>query len=706
MTRIETGRGTRACLFATLVPAVTLALVTSPALAQQSTTAQQDATQLPELLIEAERLLRPAVQISTPDDPAQTPAPDGGAYLRNQPGVSGSRMGGHGIDPVIRGQQGNRLNVTSDGAYVFGGCSSRMDPPSAYLSVDTYDRVIITQGYQSVTTGPGGPGGTVVFERDAPDFEPGKPYRLKLGGGWVSNGNTRDAFADVAAGQDGYYARAIGNWKKADNYEDGDGTEVRSAFEQRGYDLSVGYQRKGGSSLEVGFANDKVTDALFAGPMMDSPLSESRTFRVRGTHPVASGPLTEFRAEAYASAADHVMDNYSLRTRTAAMAARVDADSDTYGGKIAGDLMLGDNEVTVGIDLQENRREALRYTGMTDANVNTLASLNWPDTQIRQIGLFAEGTLPVAQATRLVLGGRYDRVDASLNRAAETVASTGRSPNDLYAMYYGTTGGDETEHNLGGLARVEHDLSASATVHVGVSRSVRTADAVERSNAADMMAMSWVGNPDIAPEKHHQGELGLTYAEKGLSIAASAYADRVEDFILRDTARGQDGVLLSNGATIYRNVDALLAGLTVEGKYRVTRNWVLSGDAAYTYGENLEDSKPLAQIPPLEASLALAYEADGWSVGTRLRGALKQTRVDDNTATGSGLDVRETPGWITQDIYAAIDLVAPFQVKLGVTNLFDTTYAYHLNRSNAFDATQVQVNEPGRSYYVRVSATF
>lgn len=706
MSRVHDTRAAALRLLATLTPALSLTLASAPTLAQTATTDPQSPQVLPELRIEAERLKQLNRLTSSPDAPAQTPVPDGGAYLRSLPGVSGSRMGGHGIDPVIRGQQGNRLNIVNDGVYVFGGCASRMDPPSAFVPVETYDRVTVTRGYQSVTNGPGGPGGSVRFERDVPEFESDKPYRVKLGGGWNANGNTRDAFADVATGKDGYYIRAIGNWKEADNYDDGDGTEVRSAFEQRGYDLAIGYHRDGGPSLEVGFAGDKVSDALFAGPMMDSPISESRTFRIKGAHPIASGPLVELRAEAYAGDVDHVMDNYSLRTRTGMRAVRVASDSDTYGGTIAGDLMLSDNEVTVGIDVQENRREALRYTGMSDTNVNTLASLNWPDTQIRQIGLFAEGTMPVAQATRVVLGVRYDRVDASLNRAAETVASTGRSPNDLYAAYYGTTGDDETEHNLGGLARVEYDLTANTTLHAGVSRSVRTADATERSNAADMMAMSWVGNPDIAPEKHHQAEVGLSYAAKDVSLGGSVYADRVDDFILRDTARGQDGVLLSNGATIYRNVDALLAGFVVEGNYRFAKHWVLSGDAAYTYGENLEDSKALAQIPPLEASLGLAYEGDGWSVGTRVRGALKQTRVDDNSATGSGLDIGETPGWLTQDIYAAIDLYAPFKVKLGITNLFDETYAYHLNRSNAFDPVQVQVNEPGRSYYVRVSAAF
>ena len=33
-------------------------------------------------------------------------------------------------------------------------------------------------------------------------------------------------------------------------------------------------------------------------------------------------------------------------------------------------------------------------------------------------------------------------------------------------------------------------------------------------------------------------------------------------------------------------------------------------------------------------------------------------------------------------------------------------YAQHLNRGNAFDPTQIQVNEPGRSAWLRMTATF
>jgi iron complex outermembrane receptor protein len=38
--------------------------------------------------------------------------------------------------------------------------------------------------------------------------------------------------------------------------------------------------------------------------------------------------------------------------------------------------------------------------------------------------------------------------------------------------------------------------------------------------------------------------------------------------------------------------------------------------------------------------------------------------------------------------------------------VFDKNYPQHLNRANAFDPTQVQVNEPGRSAWLKVKATF
>lgn len=658
------------------------------------------------VIVEAPRLDDPATTTVPPRSTPNPTAADGGEFLRGMPGVSGSRMGGHGIDPVIRGLQGNQLNILTDGGYVFGACPNRMDPPTSFAPAETFDLVTVSRGYQSVTQGPGGPGGHVSFERQAPVFAEGELAKGDVGGGYNANGNIRDAYADLSAGTHGAYVRAVGARKEADNYEDGGGNEIRSGFSQRSIDLTTGYTAQSGATLSLGGEYARTDDALFEGASMDAPLDKTRSLRSKLTVPFSDGPVSEVRANAYASEVDHVMDNYSLRTRTAAMAMRVDAESNTYGGSLAADIATELAFVTLGLDVQSNQREAERYGGMSDSNVSTLNALMWPDTQIDQFGVFVEGETGLADDMRLVLGGRYDRVNAALGRADETVAANSRSPNDLYRMYYGTTGEDREENNVGGLARLEYDLSASTTAHVGISRSVRTADATERSMASVMSSGSWIGNPDIAPEAHHQAELGLATDARDWSVAATVYADRVSDFILRDSARGQNGILLSNGATVYRNVDALLSGFTVDGAYRFGGGWMVSGDATYTYGENLDDSQPLAQIPPLEGRVTVAYEGDGWSIGTRFNGALKQTRVDDDSSTGSGRDAGETPTWFTQDLFATVEMVAPFKLRIGVTNLFDRDYAYHLNRSNAFDPAEVQVNEPGRSAHLRVSATF
>jgi iron complex outermembrane receptor protein len=47
-------------------------------------------------------------------------------------------------------------------------------------------------------------------------------------------------------------------------------------------------------------------------------------------------------------------------------------------------------------------------------------------------------------------------------------------------------------------------------------------------------------------------------------------------------------------------------------------------------------------------------------------------------------------------------------VAAGINNVFDRTYAYSVNKANVdpFNPDAVQVNEPGREYWLRLSATF
>jgi len=237
---------------------------------------------------------------------------------------------------------------------------------------------------------------------------------------------------------------------------------------------------------------------------------------------------------------------------------------------------------------------------------------------------------------------------------------------------------------------------------VALSRSVRTADATERYIAAWMMDPTKVrvGNPDIAPEKHHQIELGIDWRRSAWRAEGTVYLNKVSDYILRDRNAARN--------EIYRNIDATLYGFDGSLRWQIAPAWRAGLGLSWVHAQNDTDDRPIAQTPPLEGNLTLDYEAAAWRLGGRIRAAATQTRVDTVSSSGvagDGLDVRKTPGWMVLDLHARYRFGEHLEVSAGVDNVFDHTYAEHLNLEDG-DGNTVQVNEPGRSLWLKLSASF
>ncbi len=636
----------------------------------------------------------PMSTILDPRKMSMPPAKDGAEMLRAAPGVTAGRMGGHGLELVIRGQQQNQINIIDAGSFTYGACPNRMDPPTAMASFNRADEIIIEKGYSTVTNGPGGSGGAVILKRNPPEL--GQETRLSgdVTAGVSNNGGGQDLAArftyDLGRGM---YLQGAGEVKSADNYKDGSGREVRSAFDQRSAGVTLGYAG-GGVDLAFDLEYDLAEDILFPGAGMDSPFDETYTYRLRGGIDVAMGALNRIEGVLYYSAVDHVMDNYSLRP-VGAMAMRTPATSDTIGGKLEAQLSFGATEARIGVDTQSNNRDATAFAGMPgmipllEAEDPARARfLIWPDVTIAQTGLYVETETALSTAASLIAGLRYDYVNAKSGTAAAAPA-LGAAPNTYYAAQYGTDfNSSRDEHNIGGLLRLEHDLTEDAMLFAALSRSVRTADATERAIARP----NWVGNPDIDPEKHHQLDLGVQIDKGAWYLDANAYADWVDDFILRD----QFSVA---GVTTYRNVSAQLAGIELAAGWEAG-GWEIWGDATYTYGENTSDNRALAQIPPLQGQISVAYGQDAWRGGARVNWATEQDRIDVARDPGT------TPGYATLDLFGSYELSQKATLLAGIDNVTDETYANHLSRSNLFDPTVTQVNEPGRTIYVKVEARF
>lgn len=182
----------------------------------------------------------PLTIVTNPKEPRQpVPASDGADYLKTIPGFAVIRNGGSNGDPVLRGMFGSRLNILTNGGMMLGACPNRMDAPTSYISPETYDKLTVIKGPQTVLWGPGASAGTILFEREPERFgELGSRVNASLLAG--SNGRF-DKVLDAAAGNRLGYLRFTGNHAQSDDYEDGAGNTVPSRWKKWNGDVAVGW---------------------------------------------------------------------------------------------------------------------------------------------------------------------------------------------------------------------------------------------------------------------------------------------------------------------------------------------------------------------------------------------------------------------------------------------------------------------------------
>ena len=423
---------------------------------------------------------------------------DAGDLLTRFPGFSAIRAGGHATDPVLRGMSQTRINLLQQGAFLHGAGPNRMDSPGSYTEPFGWDEIQIIKGVESFVFGSGGPAGTINFKRYAPIIDDesfsGKlvaaysPDYYKLG-------------SDLVVGNETGYFRLISQIHDQDSYEDGDGNETRTAFKTKTDTLVAGYTPAENAELRFTYMANRGTDALFAGTMMDGPLTDMDAIQLLyldgDQH---SDNYSQYQL--YQNEAHHMMDNYSLRVQTSPMRMLTDSYSDTQGAKWLKHLKIDNVIWQANFDWQNVQRHAERYMGMM-GTPTMLQSRIWPDNELDIKGFALEAEVLLSEQSRIKSGIRYDRVKASSDQLTDSETQI------LYQTYYAETPSSVDENNVSAFSRYYQSTEAGL-YWLGLSSTVRTADATERYLGAknNVVMMRWFGNPNIQPERHNQLELG------------------------------------------------------------------------------------------------------------------------------------------------------------------------------------------------------
>ena len=620
---------------------------------------------------------------------------DSGSFLREADNVSGVRRGGFGIDPVVRGQSGSRLNIRVDGlSTTAAACPNRMDPPTSHIRLSDIERVEIHHGPHALQFGPAF-GGTVDFIKHKQ--LPSEQFSVQgdVRAGIESNTSNRITDARLHFGSSNYDVLLSGGLSGTSNYTAGNGESVAAGFNSADYGLEARFRPNPAHEVSVGWSQSFVRDADFPALPMDMAVDD--TYKLNAGYswkPQQGGPVSSFSLNAYHTFVDHEMNNrnrasFDMRdavalaeTETWGAHAKADGLSNQFRWTVAGgvDHLLIDGTRFVDFKMGPNAGNSMQYN-------------LWQDSRITNAGLFA-GSDYFLNSWTLSAGIRldYNYADA-------------RNPAPRFEGMDLSSGHINLSFSLG----LSRDLWQSASVSLYAGRGVRSPDVTERYInflAIGRNPFEFAGNPNLDPEANNQLDLILATQIRDVSLQLNGFASFMQNYISgiinpELMPMGMD----APGVREFQNRgDAFFTGFELSAAYSFFSDWSTRLSSSYTYAEFVGDeSGPVAEIPPFEAKLQL-----NGAIGRYIYPELMLRRAFPQTRFDASFGEQRTSGFWLADIGTRVSLHNTLTLSAGVRNLFDEDYTEHLNRNfnPEFALVGTRLPEPGRRFFAELSWRF
>ena len=619
-----------------------------------------------------------------PKQPTQPiPAVDGAAYLQSIVGFNQIKNGGANGDVTFRGMFGSRIKILTDGTENLGACPSRMDNPASYVSPESYDKITVVKGPQTVQYAHTGSAATVIFEREPEQLTSAKPYRGQASVMLGSYGRL-DQNVEAAVGDETKYARLNANRSIADSYQDGAGNTVPSDWEKWNADLALGWTPNEDTWIELkGGKSDG--EAVYAGRSMDGSKFARESLGLHVEKKNIGEVIKKVEAQVDYSYNDHVMDNFSLRKFNPADGMSMPMASNvarrTLNARVAMTQDWGQLQLISGIDSQKN--EHTKRSGSLMSPYQNKARVG--DMDFESYGAFGELSYAFNDQHKLVTGARVDQAKID-NLATDT---------------------ERKETLPSGFIRIESELAEHVKTYAGLGYVERVPDYWELFSTKYHQSTGTTF-ADLENEKTAQFDAGYQYEQGAFKSWASVYAGLIQDYILVKYVP-----VISMGKTKYearsRNVDATIAGAEAGVAYQLTDQIQADISAMYAWGENTTDHTALPQIAPLEGRFNLRYVQEKYNLGLLWRVVAAQDRTSYREGNIIGYDLEDSKGFGTLSLNGTYNIQKDLDLSVGIDNVLNKNYAEHLNKlgSSGFGyvATE-QFNNIGRNYWARISMKF
>ncbi|WIA58163.1 TonB-dependent receptor [Sphingobium sp. WTD-1] len=560
-----------------------------------------------------------------------------GETLARQPGVSATSFGPNASRPVLRGFQGERVRILTDGIGSFDVSNTSVDHAVA-INPLTADRIEVLRGPAALLYGSSAIGGVVnVIDSRIPRRVPDEPVHIDAIGtyGSASNERTGSGELEVPLG-DKFVVHVDGSYSKTGDLDTGSyiltpalraqaaassDPDIQSLSGLRGKlpnSAAETWEIAAGAALitdggNLGFSVAH-TDNFYGVPVRYSldPDGEAEQVRLH-----MKQDRVDMRAEVPVNGG--FLDSIRLRAGYADYQHQEIEDTGEVGTTFYNQSMESR------LELIQTKRGG--WDGAIGAQFFTRKfyvvgeEKFLPRNQTDQLGLFTLQSIDLG-STRVEAGGRYEHTDVSAD-ADETLF------NPAYDRNFDTFSG-----SIG----ASHQIMPGWRVGLNLSRTERAPSAEElfaRGNHAGTQAFE-LGNPNFGKEKSWGIEGTVRGEGPGYTFSLSAYHNWFSGYIY-DTQVADDACMAVNGGEElefpcfeYHQANARYLGFEAEATVKLGQigGYKINADAVADYVRaTIIDNGPAPRIPPMRLMGGLEAQGDRLSIRGEVEHSFAQNRT-------------------------------------------------------------------------------
>jgi len=589
-------------------------------------------------------------------------------FLASSEGISFIKRGAYAWEPLLNNMSSERSTLTIDGMHIFGACTDKMDPVTAYVESNNLSTIDIKSGQEGSMHG-ATVAGSIDLKRKSTPFGLEKKWNGVYQTGFESNNRQFFNLGNVSYSDDKFVADGSVAIRKAGNYQDGYNKEVNhSQFNKFNTSLGLAYKVSPLSSVRVDAIYDQAKDVGFPALPMDLWLSRALITSAAYKRLFEAGMVRVWDTKFYFNAIEHYMDDTTRPENLVHM--DMPGWSTTYGLVSKMNLRKNGYSAEVQLNAYENRSIAEMQMYPQDRSQRTMFAYSWPWVTTRFAGLSMNNAWEISERSQLNFGGslglNYNHskyVEFNWIFHPGTPQEKNRLLPGLHASYELTVN--------------EFEFSAG-TGYGHRAPSVSEAYGYYIYNSFDRY--DYIGNPDLKNEVSYEVNASARFKNERMGIVANINYFHIQNYIIgRILSLGSPMNYQSVGVKGYTSLDyAKLFNMSLTANVDILQHLHWTGTLSYARATD-DKGGNLPFIRPLSYQTSLHSMHKRFNFQTSLNGDFTQ----DNYSPEYGED--QTPSYLIWNISADYTFkIRNFKtvLQVGAENVLNEYYSTYADWGN------------------------